>query len=156
MAVQIIDWRQPGRNHDPDKESLETATDLSGVESVTVQSFGPGTEIDNIMKRFYATGEMPQARKLAEYGDFDDAMDLQSMLEQVKVGERAFFQIPANIRGRFDNDPGRFIEWIHDEANHDEAVELGLLPRVDRAAPAADDGRGTLAAPAAGEPARGG
>lgn len=132
MAVQIVDWFQPGRNHDPDKQSLETATDLTGVESVTMQSFTPGTEIDNIVKRFYATGEMPRARKVAEYGDFDDAMDLQSMLEQIKVGERAFSQIPASIRGEFNNDPGEFLQWIHDDANYDKAVELGLVPRVDR------------------------
>lgn len=129
MPVQIIDWLQPGLNHDPEKQSLETATDLTGVEPVVVQSFGPGTEIDNIVKRFYATGEMPRARKVAEYGDFDDAMDLQSMLEQIKVGERAFSQIPANIRGEFNNDPGEFLQWIHDDANYDKAAELGLVPR---------------------------
>lgn len=135
MTIPMVDWRQPGRNYDPDKVSLDTATDLSGVESATFQSLAPATEIDNIMARFHATGEMPRARHMAEYGDFDDALDLQGMLQQIKIGEAAFRQVPASIRGEFDNEPGKFLEWIHDERNHDEAVEMGLLPKPPAAVP---------------------
>jgi len=127
MGYDIVDYRQPGK-YDVDQASLDTATDLSGVESMTQQHLGPATEIDNIMKRFYATGEMPRVRNLPEYGDFDDAVTLQDMLAQIEAGKNAFRQIPASIRGMFDNDPGRFLTWIHDEANYDEAAEMGLVP----------------------------
>lgn len=128
MGFDSINYRQPGR-YDVDLASLESATDLTGVESMTQQHMTPATEIDNIMKRFYATGEMPRARNIAEYGDFDEANDLATMLEQVEVGKQAFASIPASIRGRFENDPGEFLTWIHDEGNYDEAAELGLVPK---------------------------
>lgn len=130
MAFDIVTYKQPGK-YDVDKDSLDTATDLSGVQSMTQQHMGPETEIDSIMKRFYATGEMPRARLVAEYGDFDDANDLAGMLAQIEVGKHAFKQIPAHIRGMFDNNVGSFLTWIHDDANYNEAAELGLVPAIN-------------------------
>lgn len=148
MAFDRIHYRQPGM-YDVDEASLETATDLTGVQTLTQQHMGPATEMDYIMRQFYQTGEMPRARHVAEYGDFDEANDLNEMLQQIELGKKAFTQIPANIRGMFDNDPGKFLTWIHDDANYNEAAELGLVPGInpvesqavrEAAQPVADNG----------------
>lgn len=125
--IQNIEWRQPGKNYDPDLASLETASDFTDQVSVTQAHLAPQTEISSIMRQYGMTGEMPVRRLLAEYGEFDEAMDFQTMLETIREADRAFSHVPADIRGRFDNDAGSFLEWIHAEANHDEAIQLGLL-----------------------------
>lgn len=119
-------WKQVG-SFDPDLESLVTAT--ANVEpSMTQQNFGPETDINNIARRYGLTGELPRPYGIAEYGDFDSTMDLQTVLANFRAGEALFRQVPADIRGRFNNEAGVFLEWIHDEANYDEAAELGLVP----------------------------
>lgn len=114
--------------YDSDAASLDSAVDFSSDAGLTQQHMAPATEIDSIMGRYYASGEMPRAKQLAEYGDFDDSMDLQDMLYQLSRGQQAFSQVPSGIRAKFENNPGIFLDWIHDEANYDEAAGLGLVP----------------------------
>lgn len=128
-------WRQLGL-FDPDEASLESAT-VNLEPSMTQQHLGPETDINMIARRYQLTGEMPVRRELGEYGEFDEDMDFQTLLHQVKAGEAAFAAVPSSIRSKFGNDPGVFLEWIHDDANYDEAATMGLVPKRDVAAPAA-------------------
>lgn len=127
MMIQHVEWRQPGKNYDPDVASLETATDFTGLESMTIQSAAAETDINNIVRKYGLTGELPVRRQLAEYGEFDDSMDFMTLLSTLRSAEDAFYGVPADVRARFDNDPGAFMEWIHAPANFAEAMELGLL-----------------------------
>lgn len=124
----FIEWRQPGK-YDVDLASLESAlpVELMG-ESMTQQHLGPDTDINVMVRRFGLTGEFPVRREVAAYGEFDEAMDFQTLLHNVKAGEEMFSRVPAEIRGKFGNDAGAFLEWIHDDANYPEAEKLGLVP----------------------------
>lgn len=124
----LVNWRQPGL-YDADQASLDSALDQTGQESMTQQHFGPETDINTIVRRYGLTGELPIRRELGEYGDFDTTMDFQQLIEQVKVGERVFLQVPADIRARFGNDAATFLEWIHEDTNYDEAATMGLVPK---------------------------
>ena len=42
------------------------------------------------------------------------------------INQKAFDALPAELRERFENDPGKFVEFCLDPKNKDEAVELGL------------------------------
>ena len=37
-----------------------------------------------------------------------------------------FEELPATIRKKFENDPAKFLDFVNDERNADEMVELGL------------------------------
>lgn len=122
-------WRQLGK-FDPDELSLESAT--ANLEpSMTQQHLGPETDINLMMRRYALTGELPVRRGVAEYGEFDEAMDYRTMIEVVEQGKRAFASVPSAIRARFENDPGQFLDWIHNEENYGEAESLGLVPKRD-------------------------
>lgn len=124
----LVEWRQPGM-YDVDNASLETALDQVGQESMTQQHLGPDTDINLIVRRYGLTGEMPVRRELAAYGEFDEAMDFQTLLHNVRAGEAAFARVPADVRAKFGNDAGVFLEWIHDDSNYAEAETLGLVPK---------------------------
>lgn len=61
------------------------------------------------------------------FGDFSDVKDFQSAQNAVIEAENAFMSIPARVREKFGNDPGRFIAWLQDPSNVEEAEELGFL-----------------------------
>ena len=41
-----------------------------------------------------------------------------------------FMELDAKQRERFENDPGKFVEFVQDDKNLDEAEELGFLDPV--------------------------
>lgn len=144
------EWKQVGK-YDVDEESLLNGTSFEGIESMTIQSAAIDADINVLVRRFGLTGEYPVRRQRAEYGEFDESMDLRTILENMRTGEAMFATLPAELRAGFGNDPGTFVEWINDEANYDEAAEMGLVPKRDNPVPpVVSEASGTApAAPAA-------
>jgi len=109
-----------------------------GDDGLTKQSMKDECDINLIMAKFVKTGAVEHAIKFSgEYGfatsvDFKDAMDI------VARGESMFEELPAAIRNRFENDTGRFLDFVQDPANADEMLELGLRepPTPEEALPA--------------------
>ena len=53
----------------------------------------------------------------------------------------AFAAMPADVRDRFQNDPGRFLEFANDASNYDEALKMGLaIKRPEKAAVGPENG----------------
>ena len=53
----------------------------------------------------------------------------------IRAAEEAFNAMPADVRDRFQNDPGRFLEFANDASNYDEALKMGLdIKRPEKAA----------------------
>lgn len=101
--------------------------------SLTQQSAAADCDLNVIMARFGATKSpipnIPTDPRF--YGDFDDQFTLREAMDRVHHAEDMFFQLPAELRAKFDNDPSIMWEFVMDPANADEAVELGILKRVD-------------------------
>lgn len=114
-------------NYDPDKVSAETGLSCPEDESKTQQSFKDECDINTIVKRFGLTGELPQDYQMPQSGDFTGVSDYQSAMNAVRAAEEAFMAVPAEIRARFSNDPGKFMAFFDDPANRDEGLRLGLL-----------------------------
>ena len=48
---------------------------------------------------------------------------------------------PRTYRDRFQNDPGRFLEFANDASNYDEALKMGLaIKRPEKAAAGPENG----------------
>lgn len=102
-----------------------------GEESLTKQSFRKECDINYIMKKFqqqYGVDLMTvHPRALGgHFGDFSEVLDYRSAIEQVRKAEAGFMELPAQLREKFDNDPGRFLEFVQNPANLNELVNLGL------------------------------
>jgi len=105
------------------------------VKPVTVT--GPGktrqenakeTDINVIMKRYNATGQLPALSPVAPvFADVSAIGDYADVLRKVSAADDAFAALPADMRGRFANKPALLVEFLQDSANYDEGVKLGLL-----------------------------
>lgn len=101
-----------------------------GEVSLTQQNMAADTDINNILAKYRTTGVLTHVAKYAgQYGDFSGVPDYKTGLEMVMAAEDMFMSLPANIRDRFGNDPGRFIEFATNKDNQEELQKMGLAPR---------------------------
>lgn len=101
-------------------------------EGKTVQEQRDDADINVIVKRFGLTGQLSQVRpKIPLEQDFRESgeFDLGAALRYVRAADAAFMSYPADVRGRFDNDPAKFCAFVEDPANKDECIRLGILAK---------------------------
>jgi phage internal scaffolding protein len=121
--------RAPG-NYDPNTASDESALKCED-KTKTKQSFKEECDINTIVKRFGLTGELPTDIKAPQYGDFTGLHDYHEALNAIAEANEAFDAMPADVRFRFANNPGNFVDFCSDENNRAEAEKLGLtLPKI--------------------------
>lgn len=101
--------------------------ELVATPSLAKQSFAEEADINTIVRRFGLTGQLPVGVRMPTYGDFLDVPDYHQAMNAIVAANEAFAAMPAEVRYRFNNDPGRFVEFCSNEANRDEAVKLGLV-----------------------------
>lgn len=106
------------------------ASDESGLACTdptrAQQQFAEECDINTIVRRFGVTGELPQTTRIPLNGDFAEVFDYQSALHKLMQAEEAFMELSSDVRKRFDNDPGKLVEFVSDPANADEVKRLGL------------------------------
>lgn len=121
----------------PYNYDTNAASDASGLRcedpSRTDQSFAEETDINTIVKRFGLTGQLPDAGSVRAplEGDFHEIYDYHTAANVVRQAEEAFAAMPADVRTEFGNDPGRFMDFVHNPKNMDRAVELGLAVKKE-------------------------
>lgn len=113
------------------------ADELAGAQAVlectepslTQQQFQADSDINVLARRFgLVDSPMPVGSfDPAYYGDFSDVPDLRTALDLVNDAKNKFMALPAKLRERFNNQPGRLWEFVNDPENAQEAVRLGLL-----------------------------
>lgn len=87
------------------------------AEKRTKDSFKDETDINNIMKKYLRTGQLPAlVARDARYGDFSDVVSYQESLEVVARAQEAFYALPAAIRTECGNDPAVFLHKVQDRA----------------------------------------
>lgn len=111
--------------YDVDSVSVETALACEDV-SLTQQSQADETDINVIVRRFGITGAMPQGLEPPTFEIFEDVFDYQSAQNALVAARESFMAMPADVRGRFDNDPQEFMVFCADKANLPEMRRLGL------------------------------
>lgn len=112
---------------DADAVSNEYGVARNEDDDKTHQSFKDECDINTIVRRFGLTGDLPNDLAVPQYGDFTGIGDYQSALNAVMKAEADFLALPADLRARFENDPQRLMDFVHDAGNREEAVKLGLL-----------------------------
>lgn len=139
--VPVIGWFQPHRPVTWDGMIADPKTgELVKEPSMTKQSFKEECDINNIVRRFEATGVIDHLNMRARegvYTDLPDPIDFQGALNVVLAAETAFGSLPADLRARFGNDAEQFLAFTADPANQEEMIKLGLAvdTRVPEAPP---------------------
>lgn len=127
MAKQMYDLiRTP--NMLPDR-SADRSFDPDNPEemSLTKQSFQQECDINHILKNNALVAPLtPEQYASLNFVDLGDSTDFHSAKNYLIEAEKAFMTIPADIRARFENDPGQFLDFVQNPKNADELVKLGL------------------------------
>jgi len=103
--------------------------------SRTQQHFKDETDINNILRQFNITGQLPTKAMSPRYGDFTGIGDYHGALNQVIAAEGEFMTLPAQMRAKFNNDPQELIEFLNNPENKEEAMKMGLLNKSEAIAP---------------------
>lgn len=115
---------------------------------LTVQADRNEVDINRIVARIERGLAIPIFEGEPFYGDVSELGGLQEAIMKVKESEKLFMQYPASMREKFDNDPVKFVEFLSDSKNLDEARTMGLVdkePVVEEAPPASPAPEGAKA-----------
>jgi len=96
------------------------------------QQFRDDVDINVIARRLGLEDEnanLPRVTDPRYYGDFTQARSLREMLDSARVAQERFNDLPADIRERFNHDPQKLWEFVNNEKNLEEAVQIGLLKK---------------------------
>ena len=107
------------------------------MNSRTIGSEKDSCDINLILETYKSTGKLPNTvanrsfmARNPMYGDFSNATDYTTVRYALDEANRMFMELPAKVRKRFDNDPQKLVAFLSDEANRDEAEELGLIEKT--------------------------
>lgn len=127
------------------------AIEFDPDEGMTEQHHKDQCDVNTIMAKYIKTGLIDHVQQYAgEYMDLASDPDFHTSMNKVKAAEAMFLTVPAAVRAVFDNDPGKFLEFVTDPDNIDEIREMGLAPQPEAVPPV---GAGAEQPPVAGEAA---
>lgn len=107
--------------------------------SRTKQSFRDESEINKIVARYQKTGILDHVAKYGgSYGDLPGPEDFHAAMNLVTDASSMFEELPSSVRSRFANDPSSFLEFVGNDENHAEMVEMGLIRETPASEPAAE------------------
>lgn len=113
-------------NYDMAFVSQETGLECKDP-SLAQQHMKDECDINVLVERFGVTGSMPVAPIEPSYGDFSGVSDYHTAMNKIKAAEEAFMALPAKIRAKFDHDPNALLNYLQNEENRDEAIQIGLI-----------------------------
>lgn len=97
----------------------------------TKQSFRDECDINTIMARYQATGELPNLNQLAPQYLDATGYDYQEHQNFIAGANSMFHELPSGIRARFSNNPAEFLDFCSQEKNRPELAEMGLLRPIE-------------------------
>ncbi len=99
----------------------------SGGEMMTKQADKDAADINTIMNKYVETGVYPISTKTPYYGNFVGTPTFHEGLNRIASAQEDFDRLPARVRKHVDNDPGKFLDLVHDPERRDELEALGLV-----------------------------
>jgi phage internal scaffolding protein len=98
----------------------------------TKQSFKQECDVNHILRKYRKTGLIEHAN--AYQGDYSDVTSVPSYQDALNALQRAndmFLTVPSDIRRKFNNDAGQFLDFVNDPANKEALYDMGLAVRPD-------------------------
>lgn len=104
----------------PPKPTLDTGKGL------TKQSMSKETDINLIMAKYKKTGTVNFLN--AQEAVYDEMLDVDfhQAMNLITEANNMFAEMPAHLRKEFKNDPGVFLEAVHNPESAQKLFDLGL------------------------------
>jgi hypothetical protein len=112
-------------NYNTNKASKESGID-TGTETKVKASFKEECDINVIVRRFGVTGQLPNNIRTPTYGDFTNIPTFHEAMNACRGAEESFMKLRSDIRAKFGNDPGAFVEYCSDPENREQLKKWGL------------------------------
>lgn len=119
-------WSAPRVVYSEVDRPVDPGIDFSNDPGVTDGSQAAECDVNLIVDRFTKTGILPGVDAERMYADVSDVGSYQESLHIVMKAQEQFDSLDPFIRKKFDNDPGKFLEFCSDDKNREELVKLGL------------------------------
>lgn len=117
----------------PYNYDMSRASDVSGLKcedaSRTSQEFAQEVDINTIVEQFGLTGKLPEGVRAPVYGDFTGISNYHDAANAIALANESFEAMPAEVRARFSNDPGKFVDFAV-TATPEQLHELGMVDPV--------------------------
>jgi phage internal scaffolding protein len=126
MAKTQTTFLRTPYNYDTDAASNESGLACEDA-SLAQQHFKDECDINNILRQFNVTGLLPDAPVSPQYGDFTGISDYKTALDRINSANTEFMNLPAELRAKFNNEPANLINFLDNDANRQEAENLGLV-----------------------------
>lgn len=98
---------------------------------LTKQEFLEESDINVIIARYRKTGVLPNTfGNVGSFGDFSEVTNFQDAMIKIQDAEDLFMSLPADIRYKFDNDPGKFLDFADNPENQDKLVEMKIIEKA--------------------------
>lgn len=103
----------------------------------TEQAHKDRVDVNNIIKKYARTGIIDHMHFVDPQFTECTGMDFKSAMDKVIAIEQKFQELPAKIRKHFDHDATKFLTFMENPDNKDEAKKLGIMRSdwVDNPAP---------------------
>lgn len=92
----------------------------------TKQDQTDSCDINKIMDRYTKTGLIPHGNPFTPEQGYAPDIDFHEAQNIIAHGKEIFAELDSKTRKRFDNDPGKYLDYIQDPDNQDELVKMGL------------------------------
>lgn len=96
-------------------------------------------DINAIVARSLPNDEIPMVRAMDVPGvakDVSWVTDYHTACNIVKSGEEAFMSLDPQTRKEFDNDPGKFLDYVSNPDNREDLIDRGYIdPDPEEPAP---------------------
>lgn len=101
--------------------------DCSDSEDMTEQHHAESCDIHSIMRQADKTGIVTHLNQYeGSYGNFIDAPDFTTAMQQIAAAKSLFESVPSAIRSEFDNDPAKFLDFVQNPENKQAMDDYGL------------------------------
>ena len=104
---------------------------LTTIDARTEQSHKEECDINTILKKHNRTGQLDHVR--SNEGIYDDFTehDYQNSMNIIATANSMFEELPSQMRNKFENDPSKFLNFVHNEKNNEEMYEMGIKTRPE-------------------------
>lgn len=109
------------------RERRRVAYSFKNVESMTEQCHKDEVKIQNVMGKARKQGILTHVNQHAgTYMDYTDAPGFYEAQNILADAKSLFETVPSYIRKEFDNDAGRFLDFMQNPNNREAISEMGL------------------------------
>lgn len=83
-------------------------------------------DINQIMARYVKTGVIDHVAQYKGQYTENRETDYHSAMNLITRADQMFLDLPSQVREKFSNDPGKFLEFVENPDNHSKLTEMGL------------------------------